>query len=187
MKYVVEVIRHRYFEVEVEADSLAAAIVAAQAGEGDYTVMFDGDDELTTTMGIPETDVRPDLAAHPVLAENNAFEGSRLAGVRTAYPINEHALDVESLTIAGSHGEFACSPVTGEPLGSVPPGYAHITRVDVAEYAAWCAANNVSCAETVDILFIGYWWAADVLSKYAVYEAPDADARAAWLNDMRGV
>lgn len=186
MKYVVEVIRHRHFAVEVEAESLAAAIVAAQAGEGDYTVMFDGDDELTTTMGIPEADVRQDLAEHPALVENNAFEGSRLAGVCTAYPINEHAGD-ESLTIVGSCGEFACDPVTGEPLGPVPPGYAHITRVDVAEYAAWCAANNMPRAETVDILLVGYWYAADVISRRAAYEAPEADARADWLNNMRGV
>lgn len=182
--YEVELVRHRYYRVPVEADSLADAIAAAQdgAGEDDAELMYDGDEELTETMGLPAFGLRDDLA---VAGNAGVFAIARgvVSGVFAAYPV---ALDAsDTLTLRGSHGSFQCDGRTGAVWSSgttpLPDEYATITRVDVAEYEAWCVANGIPPDNETDILLVGYWYGGDNITAAAQYEPPEAQARAICL------
>jgi hypothetical protein len=184
--YEVETVRHRYYRVRVEADSLALAIIAAQNGEhDDAELMFDGDDELTELMGLPVASLAPALLSPPDPEEPEhdiAVANGYVCGVFAAYPV---ALDApDTLTITGSHGEFTCVGYSGEvdvAPTAIPEEYQRIKRVDVAEYEAWCTANGMPMASTIDILLVGYWYDGDNITNCAKYEPPQAEHRAACL------
>jgi hypothetical protein len=186
--YEVEAVRHRYYRVRVEADSLALAIIAVQDGEFMDTaeVMYDGDDELTELMGLPAAQLRPELREPPDPEEPAravVVAKDTVCGVFAAYPV---ALDApEVLTIIGSHGQFECVGYSGLVWSSgttpLPAQYANITRIDVAEYEAWCTANGMPMASTIDILLVGYWYDGDNIVSCATYEPPQAEHRAACL------
>ncbi|MBW7932156.1 MAG: hypothetical protein H3C62_00815 [Gemmatimonadaceae bacterium] len=70
----------------------------------------------------------------------------------------------------GSDGNIIADALTGTVLDA-SPDYAFITRLDVAEYRAWCARVGLAPSSDFDILAIGYW------SMHA-YEPASADWRA---------
>ena len=189
--YEVEAVRHRYYRVRVEAESLALAIIAAQDGEFMDTaeVMYDGDDELTELMGLPASALKPELLEPPDPEEPGravVVANDTVCGVFAAYPVALDAPDL--LTITGSHGEFQCAGYSGQIYGTVadtPEEYRSITRVDVAEYEAWCTAHGMPMASTIDILLVGYWYDGDNITNCAKYEPPQAEYRAACLAAWR--
>lgn len=186
-KFIVELAHIAHSRVIVDGDTIGDAIARAQVGDFEEVVWRDTDtDGLAHRYGLRVHTVKP--AIIEAVRDNGCCAGDIVAGVVDAYPIADGLPD--RIVIAGSHGEFEICGRTGEVLPGtskkpVPDEYRPVVRVDVAEYARWCAAVGIEPARVVDILLVGYWRDWPAVDVSSVYVPPESEARDTVLAALR--